>query len=451
MLVFLVWLAFWAAFSPSPDLFSPGADVATTLLPRRYLVLFAIFALVVCVDSTLVVAQREQTLYSFGVNGISGGDGDYPVSNLIRDSEGNLYGTTEYGGTYGLGTVFELSPPAQKGGAWTETILHSFQGDHADGSTPIAGVAFDRFGNLYGATNIAIYQLVPPATAGALWSESVIYTFQTIGSGTTGLNGAGVAFIKNNLYVVTLNGGDGNGNVLELKPPLVSGDPWRVAEIFVFSGGENGSMPLWGGGALVADPAGNLYGTAMGSEEAPGLVFELSPPFNNIGFWRETVLYSFDLASGAPLTFDKTGNLYGTAAPLTGSGGEVFELSPAGPGGPWSETTLYSFSELRDGFNPYGGLIFDKAGNLYGTTSAGGSSSHCAKNGCGSVFELSPSDSGPEWTETILHSFAGPPNDGLAPFTSPTMDSAGRIFGMTVSGGAFDNSGFGGTVFEITP
>jgi uncharacterized repeat protein (TIGR03803 family) len=396
-------------------------------------------------------------IYSFGSNGRGPGDGYNPQSSLTEDGHGNLYGTTYYGGAYAGGTVYELSPPAHPGSAWTETVLYSFQQPY--GLCPTSGVVSDGSGNLYGTTSGGgptglgvVYELSPPAIAGGPWVESVIYNFAYNGSDTTGEGGGGVVFVKGNLYVVTQYGGNGNGSVLELRPPSTSSDSWLVREIFAFSGDVGGTLPLALGGALIADSSGDLYGTALGGVTgSSGLVFELSPPSTQGGVWAETVLYDFDVSLFAPLVFDKSGNLYGTAAPYVGQGiSMVFELSPPSPpGGPWTENTLFTFTASNEqaGYNPYGGLVLDKAGNLYGTTTAGGKSSNCGTQGCGTVFELSPSGSLP-WTERILHSFSGHLTDGVAPAANLTMDSAGRLFGITLSGGAYL---YGGSAFEVVP
>src|ERR1035441_332430 len=229
----------------------------------------AIIAATLFVTSTWATAQ-EKVLHNFNNNGT---DGTNPRAGLIFDAAGNLYGTTENGGTNGVGTVFELTPTA--GGGWTETVLYSFcsQANCTDGYQPWAGLIFDAAGNLYGTT-------------------------------------------------------------------------------------------VYGG---TADTTCSYCGT----------VFELTP--NGSGGWTETVLHSFgDGTDGfypsAGLIFDAAGNLYGTTA-MGGTydypwDGTVFELTPAAGGG-WTEKVLYSFGGGTDGYWPEAGLIFDAAGNLYGTTYSG--------------------------------------------------------------------------------
>ncbi len=209
---------------------------------------------------------------------------------------------------------------------------------------------------------------------------------------------------------------------------------------------KDGSVPL---GGLVADAAGNFYGTtSAGGNFSWGTVFELSPQSN--GSWIETVLYNFTggndgaIPTGS-LIFDKLGNLYGTTSSggfqgndcNVGGGGVAFELSPGASGSPWTETTLHAFkcSTGNDGANPVGALVFDTKGNLYGTTIIGGASN------VGTVFELSPASN--SWTENILHSFSG--NDGLSPHAGLIIDSTGALFGTTFRGGDTNS----GVIFRL--
>jgi uncharacterized repeat protein (TIGR03803 family) len=237
--------------------------------------------------------------------------------------------------------------------------------------------------------------------------------------------------------------------------------------IYTFPGQPNGAGPT---STLIADAAGNLYGTTSvggtsancifsgGANVGCGAVFELSPPASGTGPWTETVLYSFqDLSDGAVpyggLVMDAAGNLYGAAQiggyqGLAELYGTIYELSPpVVAGGAWTFTTIYTFqSSPGDGNTPTGTLVFDHAGNLYGTTEFGG-----ASNG-GTVFKLSPpSGSGGAWTETVLHSFSG--SDGFAPVAGLYIDGAGNLYGTTIQGGNMaDCSEVGcGVVFKLSP
>ncbi len=252
---------------------------------------------------------------------------------------------------------------------------------------------------------------------------------------------------------------------------LLASGVWATAqqEGVVYSFGTKAGDGIDPRGGLIADAIGNLYGvTVSGGANNAGTVYELSPPVGG-GPWTEAVLYSFTgngdggYLSGT-LVFDAAGNLYGTAGEggnancILGGCGTIFELSPpAAPGGGWTETTLYAFGGGSDGIYPNGGVVFDTAGNLYGSTIYGGSSAPpCTgppATGCGTVFELSPPTApGGAWTETVLYRFAGG-SDGDSPQAPVVHDSAGNVYGTTYSGGngtCFENT-YCGTVFELTP
>jgi len=198
-------------------------------------------------------------------------------------------------------------------------------------------------------------------------------------------------------------------------------------------------------GALILDKAGNLYGgTPWGGAFVDGTVFKLSP--NSDGSWAEDLLYnSFfwkGLNGGGPsqLIFDASGNLLGVSSTGgTSYSGELLELTPAGSG-PWNETALFDFNVYTNGAAPNAGLVFDSAGNLYGTTANG-----LGLNGPGTVFKLTPS-SGGMWTVTTLHSFVGT-NDGQVPGAGILRDAAGNLFGTTSAGGSLGK----GAVFMVKP
>lgn len=216
--------------------------------------------------------------------------------------------------------------------------------------------------------------------------------------------------------------------------------------LHTFGGGTDGAYPV---ASLIRDRSGNLYGTTLfGGANGDGTVFEVS---YSKGGWKETVIYSFGggadgIEPWGSLTFDKTGHLYGTTMNGGINGyGTVFELSHKKSG--WEETVIYTFS-WKDGANPIAGVVFDKSGNLIGTTALGGSS------GFGTVFELTLS--GGKWTQTILHNFAGYPNDGTAPNSLLTSDNLGNLYGTTEYGGSSGQCGSSwgsgcGTAFELTP
>ncbi len=330
----------------------------------------------------------ETTLHSFNFNGIDGYyptaavvvDASGNVYGTTRD--GGTGGCTLGGSPIGCGVVFELSP--QAGGGWRETVLYSFTGDFVDGSNPLASLVFDGSGNLYGTTAAGgtfgegtVFELSPNGGGG--WTETVLYSFQNEAS--DGISpSAGLVFdTAGNLYGTTSLGGNpsacgsnGCGTVFELIP--VAGGGWTEKIIYVF-GQTDGYEPEAG---LIIDKAGNLYGTTLfGGTYGYGAAFELSPEVG--GNWNLTTLQSFNISGddGAylygGLLLDAKGNLYGTTFRGGASDeGTVFELSPAGFG-TWKEKVLYSFS--NSGYQPYAGVIADAAGNLYGTTYGGGSAS----------------------------------------------------------------------------
>jgi len=392
----------------------------------------------------------EKVLHSFG----NGTDGYWPSAGLIFDAAGNLYGTTQVGGTYNYGTVFELTP--QAGGGWTETVLHSFNDNGTDGYYPSASLIFDAVGNLYGTTPAGgtygggtLFELTP--IGGGNWAETVLYGFCSQANCADGYKPeAGLIFdAAGNLYSTTEAGGTyGEGTVFELSP--TAGGGWTEQVLYSFGNGTHGTNPEAG---LIFDAAGNLYGTTVnGGTYNYGTAFRLSP---GEGGWTETVLHNFGSGTDGAylyggLIFDAAGNLYsttyagGTYTSCTGTGGcgTVFELTPTGGGG-WTETVLYSFcpqDNCTDGFYPEAGVILDAAGNLYGTTSLGG-----GPHSSGTVFELMPTVGG-GWTETVLHSFSIIGADGTNPVAGLIFDTAGNLYGTTYEGGIGR-----GTVFELTP
>ena len=307
-------------------------------------------------------------------------------SGLISDAAGNLYGAATSGGTYGNGIVYKLSHDAE--GRWTGTVLHSFQGK--DGISPSAGLILDRAGNLYGTTffggtygNGTVFKLSHDTDG--RWRETVLHSFRSA-DGT--MPGAGLIFDRaGNLYGTTNSGGSlNNGTVFKLTPE--PDGKWIETVLHSFQG-TDGINPLAG---LIFDPAGNLYGTTGGfGGRSFGNVFKLTR--NADGMWTETVLHSFENTDGnspqAPVVFDRAGNLYGTTSTGGAYGdGIVFKLTPDADGA-WTETVLHSFQRGDGGFSPVGGLVIDSAGNVYGTT-AGGGTGTCFPGGCGTVFQITP-------------------------------------------------------------
>ncbi len=421
----------------------------SSLLPRAVFFLVFLFVLIVVTNPGRALASTETILHDFNLTP----NGQQPNGTLISDAAGNLYGTTGYGGSYGFGEVFKLSPNSK--GGWTETVLFSFNGT-TEGNGPAGTLVFDAAGHIYGGTtgggsqsDGTIFKLTPHA--GAAWTESVIWNFH----GKDGVNpNGGLIFDKaGNLYGTTTSGGGlgrqscvnlGCGTAFQMTPE--ANGKWTLTTLYAFQGQSEGTNPNSG---LAMDSAGNLYGTTteggiLGTGLGYGVVFKLS---SSSGSWTESVLYSFTGGAdgGNPssdVIFDASGNLYGTAGvggTSTGCSrgsacGAVFELSPVA-GGQWSESVIYSFN-LSDGDDPVGNLSFNQAGNLYGTTRFGGSKAE------GTVFELIHGSGG--WSESVLWNFTDGA-DGETPTYGVTLGSSGQIYGATAE---FPNSG-NGTVFEL--
>jgi uncharacterized repeat protein (TIGR03803 family) len=208
---------------------------------------------------------------------------------------------TSGGIVIGCGTVYEVSPPAAAGGPWTEQVLYAFQ-DRADGGGPGATLAIDAAGNLFGTTetegangNGTVFELSPPATQGGAWTFSVLYNYVDYDNG---FNPNGVVLDQaGNLYSEEYGYPDSNGNIFELSPPASQGDPWTYTLLYSFQGAAVGDGS-WPRGSLVFDSQGNLYGaTNWGGQTCSwqecGIVFELVKPSSPGGAWTEQVLYSF--------------------------------------------------------------------------------------------------------------------------------------------------------------
>ena len=407
-----------------------------------------LIALLFVASCALAGAQTEKAIYSF----LGEPDGQAPEGPVVFDRSANLYGATPFGGAFGLGSIYKLT---RSGTSWTETILYSFGTTTNDATTPVGNVVFDAKGNLYGAAALggvngagAVFELSPPAISGGTWTETTLYSFSLVNKkdpapcGLLWVNGL-------HLYGVAMMGGTDNGGIFELTPPATGGT-WLEQTIYAFTGGSDGKYPGLGCGPLIADKSGNLYGvTEKGGSNNEGTVFELSPPATSGGSWTESVLYSF--ASGTtdgqepagPLAFDANGNLFGTTT-IGGSHvheGTVFELTPAGSG-LWNESIVYSFGGFStDGYGPYDGVLFDKAGNMYGTTVSS------VSNNNGTVWELSPpAISGGAWTEAILHNFTGGA-DGGQPYGALISGPSGVLYGTTFNGGGSNV----GVVYQVVP
>ena len=335
---------------------------------------------------TFAYAQTETTLFTFP----NGTTTTNPYT-LISDGHGNFFGTA----IGGNGSVFELSPAT--GGGWTVTTIYAFPG--ATGPYYPEALVMDTAGNLYGANN-----------------------------------GGRLTNVYGEIYKLSPNGQGG----------------WTYSTIYQFHGSD-GRFPQ---GSLLFDSAGNLYGTTnQGGQCATdsmgcGLVYELSPQSD--GKWKEHLLYHFGEFSGdgryplAGLVFDSKGNLYGTTAVDGAFGdGTVFKLTLTSDG-QWRFRVLYNFRIEYAGSGSFStGVVFDHAGNLYGTI-WGPPSGNCNGGGCGLIYKLAPQPSGP-WKYSVVHTFEG--NDGGDPTSTLIIDKNGNLYGTTGIGGA---NGYG-VVFELTP
>jgi hypothetical protein len=362
----------------------------------------------------------KTTIFNF-----NGTNGALPQTSLIMDAKGNLYGVTFDGGTGncnftipGCGIVFQLSPPPH-GKTWTETVLYNFQ-DGKDGTHPLSPLVFDVTGNLYGTTNYGgdmncanqnglgcgvVFMLSPSKTPGSSWIEKVLHAFH---GGMDGAVPEGPLFFKNGtLYGTTYAGGSASHCQAGCGIAFAVDRTGQEKVIHRFAG-KDGSGP----DGLTGDGAGNLFGTTgVGGNSEWGSIFELKP--SSGGNWTETVLYSFSGGSdgGNPTAVipDKSGNLYGT----TGSGGNpnycgweppytgcgvAFKLTPPNGPGTWTESVLHTFTggttpQDADGGIPWG-VIFGKTGFLYGAAMIGGTgqcyTSMGIDAGCGTVFQLEP-------------------------------------------------------------
>ena len=414
-------------------------------MPTGRLVIWLKMALAILTVPSFAQARPANTgetvLYDFA-GGTS--DGAHPLAGLVFDAAGNLYGATYAGGNRDSGTVFELTPDGS--GSWAETVLHRFSKRVGEGYGPQSAVIQDSNGRLYGTTTNGgygygtVFELSLQPVGG--WKEKVLHSFNH--DGTDGLIPSGLVLdTAGNLYGTTGIGGfAGEGTVFELKRQTNGG--WTEKVLYGFrDNATDGKNPS---GKLVFDASGNLYGTTVdGGSSSVGTAFELKR--EAVGIWKERVLHTFtnngtDGASPVSgLVLDAAGNLYGTTQfGGTFGVGTVFELSPNGIGG-WTEKVLYSFSNNgTDGYYPYREVILDGAGNLYGTTFAGGFA------GDGIAFELSADVSG-GWTEQVLHTFANNGADGGEPVCGLISDTAGNLYGTTSRGG----TAAVGTVFKITP
>jgi uncharacterized repeat protein (TIGR03803 family) len=397
--------------------------------------------------------------------------GDTPMAGVVRDSKGDLFGTTTNANSQRnrpkakyYGTVFEVRK--EHGQPKLETIWR-FGQTHADGQYPYAPVVIDKSGNLYGETaaggsrigNGAVFELSPPVSPKGRWVESVLYSFAI--NGADGENPVGGLLLQSDgsLFGVTQSGGSqGVGTVFKLEPPKAGKKHWVMTSLYSFLGGTDGAQPVNG---LLRDKSGALYGTTLYGGTAGscldnsnysgcGTVFKLTPPAKGSTAWTESVIWTFQGASdGAfPMTnlvIDAAGNLYastftgGTGCPDHGYGcGTIVELSPPADGGTsWTEAILAALTITAGG--PQGNLLMQGNGSLTVPADYGSGIN-------GAIVQILPPNGGQGWTQSVLYSF--PTNDTEGQYPIGLMqDAAGNFFGTTELGGPNG----GGVVFELTP
>jgi uncharacterized repeat protein (TIGR03803 family) len=386
---------------------------------------------------TTTQAQTFEVIHSFARVPL----GFAPHGGLVQDARGDLYGTTNNGGGSGSGSVYKLTD-GQSG--WIMTALVVFEHD-GNGYSPEARLTLGPDGAFYGTTMFGGY---PGGCGGS--GCGTIFRLNPAGLGRTVLYrfsdqhesywpyGALSFDSAGNMYGTTGVGGTvGNGTVFKL---VRSGNQWNYSVIYNFEDASKGWAPEAG---VIVDSAGNLYGTTVngGGTSSYGVVYELSP---SAGGWSSRVLHSFSAGYNdggwpeASLIMDAAGNLYGTTSGGgTGYGGTVFELSPSGNN--WNYRTICNLATAGDGTGgPWDGVLMDAAGNLYGTTYDEGA------YGQGSVFKVVQSNG--DWSCYTIHDFNSP-NDGANPIGDLMLDAHGNVFGTAWTGGPYG----GGTAWEVTP
>jgi uncharacterized repeat protein (TIGR03803 family) len=332
--------------------------------------------------------------------------------------------------------VLGMALSANRAWASNEKVLLNFTGG-GDGSQPVAGLTPDGTGNYYGVTFYGGANDMGVAFKLSKTSSGWRETvLHTFTGGADGGNPEGTLArdAAGNLYGTTDSGGHSNGVAFVLTH---SSGSWKEKVLYNFATSETASS------GMILDAAGNLYGTTLGGGTfSDGTVYEIQPATGTF-----TILHSFNGSDGnfpsGGLVFDPAGNLYGTTQIGGSSGlGVAFQLVPSG-GGAWTENVLHNFTGGSDGTSPTAQMTIDAAGNLYGTTLQGGSAT-CEGFGCGTVFQLS--NSGGTWTENILHAFVGG-SDGSAPLAGVTLDAAGNVYGSTINGGPANV----GLLYELKP
>ena len=406
-------------------------------------------------------ATTMNILYSFCSVPTYCQDGYGPSGSLLPDGSGGFYGTAASSGPNGGGVVFHLTAA---GGTWSSEVVYSFcaQPDCSDGSVPMSGVIADEAGNLYGVTTYkgnsnnggTIYKLIPYA-GHTKWKIKVLHRFCALANCADGKFSNGLAYVgqaagvpydgTSPLYGTTSSSGANSGGVAYSLTP--DGSKWRFKVLHTF-GDPNSAGDGASPSRLVIDSVGDMFvPTNEGGAHRSGAVVKFTP--KRAGEFKESIVYSFcsqagcadGSGPGAPLILDAAGNLFGTTSGGGGghSDGSVLKLAPNG--NHYDLTTLYSFcsqSDCPDGMGP-GQLTLDSQGHIYGTTVYGGDPNMSG----GVVFTLNP-------TFHLLYVFCSQSptcKDGQYPGGALIVDGQNKVFGLTYNGGAHNSGEF----FEISP
>ncbi len=393
-----------------------------------------------------------QHLRQFSLNGTS--QGKAPSSGLVQDSQGNFYGATNTGGAFGAGEVYQITT------AGSYTPLYSFGASSTDGVLPQGNLVIDQAGNLYGVTMLggtaacdcgAVFEISPPAQPGNPWTETLIYSFQgEVGGGSDGTTPLGGLTFDSagNLYGTTSSGGCSfgcTGSIYELSPQ--PGGTWTETILFAFGGFTGDAKnPAC---TLVIDPAGNIYGTTqMGGLNDRGTVFEISPPSQPGGAWTEALLHSFYGPPGTDGAFPIAGltlgqgssvALFGITSTSPGFPEPTFfvMLPPPSPGGNWLFIPALQITENIG--SPEASLVWAGPITLFGTGTGVG----------GTVFELSIANK----VASFVASFNFQSVIQNLTITTPVLVGNHALFGTSSNGGTgnCDNGAGCGTVFQLTP
>jgi uncharacterized repeat protein (TIGR03803 family) len=397
--------------------------------------------------SATVAAPDPSSSFSYQVLHVfrKAGDGKEPMAGVQANAAGDLFGSTEFGGAHGFGSIFRLRPPLRGKTTWTERVIFSFA-DGKDGGFPSSGLSINNQGQLLSSTLMGgtanhgnIFRLSPPVAPSTTWIENVLLNFTGAPDGDGPLGDLLVQANGTVLGTTSAGGASNNGAVFSFVPSP-SGTATQDQILFSFDGNLTGGRPQVG---VVTDGNGNFFGTTETNGQLNnGVVFKITPSTAPGTAATETTIFQFNLANGGQPVGSLVlsgGSLFGVT--FTGGAfnqGIAFQLTPSSGGGMWIETILHSFSGGVDGGEPQSGLLPDGHGGLFGTASQGGTS------GNGTFFHLTPPPQpGGTWTITSLHQFAGG-NDGAVP-GGDLLEINGVIFGTT------QGSTNGGTVYTIVP